>query len=229
MTMKWVSQFLIILFTMTAGSYNSLADVPVRILDFTSVDLAHFPAPPAVGDLNDERDLQTVRTFQQIRTRARCAQAEEESGSTRTFFENDLSPNELGLVAVLLGTVWDETDLFVHILKNRWNRPRPFMRDASISLCVSEHFSGSYPSGHAANSRAMARVLAMLFPDRAQKFFASSDRVGENRVIGGVHYPSDVEAGKMLADKVFEALMVSPKFREQFVQTKHSLSSGLSQ
>ncbi len=73
--------------------------------------------------------------------------------------------------------------------------------------------SYSYPSGHASGPELQARLLSLLFPDKAYDLFIRARRVGESRVIAGVHYASDIEAGQVLGDIIFTELMANPKFK----------------
>ena len=61
----------------------------------------------------------------------------------------------------------------------------------------------SYPDEHAAMAAAAARVLAYLFPEHpAQRLQREAREEGRSRVIGGVSYPSDVQAGLELGSEV---------------------------
>jgi acid phosphatase (class A) len=103
------------------------------------------------------------------------------------------------------------------IAKERYDRPRPFEADASVTPC-SENVArlrgnGSYPSGHAAFGWAWALVLAELDPDRADAILTRGREYGDSRVVCGVHYPSDVEAGRVLAAAAVARLHAEPGFR----------------
>jgi hypothetical protein len=65
--------------------------------------------------------------------------------------------------------------------------------------------SPSYPSGHAAGSRILALSLGDIFPHRKSVLIKLSELVGRSRIDGGVHFPSDVEAGFKWAESVWNA------------------------
>jgi acid phosphatase (class A) len=44
--------------------------------------------------------------------------------------------------------------------------------------------------------------------------------IGWSRVIAGVHYPSDLTAGRVLGMALARALLASPKFQEEFLKAK---------
>ena len=56
-------------------------------------------------------------------------------------------------------------------------------------------------------------MLSDLVPPGKKEFFARADAAALDRVIGGVHPPSDLEAGKRLADKLYRKYKKSPVFR----------------
>lgn len=65
--------------------------------------------------------------------------------------------------------------------------------------------SPSYPSGHSAGARVLALALGEIFPHRKGVLIRLSELVGRSRVDGGVHFPSDVQAGFRWAEAVWDA------------------------
>ena len=86
--------------------------------------------------------------------------------------------------------------------KYAYNRPRPSEADPSLTTVVPNPSSPSYPSEHAAAAGAASAVLAYLFPKDAQSFMDKAEMAGQSRVLAGVQYPSDVEAGRQLGQAV---------------------------
>ena len=56
----------------------------------------------------------------------------------------------------------------------------------------------SYPSNHAAISAAMAAVLGAMFPAEKTRLEAWAEEAAFSRVLGGIHYRFDSEAGLTL-------------------------------
>jgi acid phosphatase (class A) len=103
--------------------------------------------------------------------------------------------------------------------KNFWRRERPFIhQDAQFRRCIAavyEHLetSPSYPSGHAAHGWGWALLLAEVFPSRAHDILERGREYGDSRVVCGVHYPSDVEAGRLVAASIVARLHSDQEFR----------------
>jgi membrane-associated phospholipid phosphatase len=92
-----------------------------------------------------------------------------------------------------------------------YNRARPSELDHNLPTAVDVPDSPSYPSEHAAAAQAAAAVLASFFPNEAQSFQDMADQAGRSRVLAGVQYPSDVEAGAALGRKVAEQVIARAK------------------
>ena len=166
---------------------------------------------PALGTPESERDFQVLMEYQKKRTDAECAAAaSEEQGTFKNFFGAKtglLTKNEERRVSLQLLHAKGAVGLDQLIGKWIYKRPRPFVTDSEIKPCIKLPKSLSYPSGHATASRAYARLLSEMFPERAAAFMARADEIAMHRVLAGVHHPSDIEAGKRLGDAIAEHLL----------------------
>src|SRR5262249_20899191 len=76
---------------------------------------------------------------------------------------------------------------------------RPFQLDADVTPLFATPNHPSYPSAHACTSISVARVLGYLFPRDAEAFATLGERAAESRIWAGIHYRSDIAAGRRLA------------------------------
>jgi acid phosphatase (class A) len=107
-------------------------------------------------------------------------------------------------------------------------RPRPFLSDSAITTCIPNderlRASFSYPSGHAALGFAWALVLAELVPTRADALIERGRDFTWSRVVCGVHYPSDVEAGRTVAAAAVARLHADADFRQMMDAARAELA-----
>jgi membrane-associated phospholipid phosphatase len=92
--------------------------------------------------------------------------------------------------------------------KYAYNRQRPSERSHRVVTSVAVPNSPSYPSEHAATAQAAAAVLAYFFPSEAESLQAMAKEAGWSRVLAGVQYPSDYEAGLALGLKVAQQVIL---------------------
>ncbi len=184
-----------------------------------------FPAPPAEGSGADKKDLAVLEDWQNRRTAEQCAAANAAARASYEEFFGDMGPFPKPLpagAAAIFKRVQGETDGVAADIKDMFKRPRPFLRDPALDPCLGRVGGLAYPSGHATISRLFALMLADLVPSRKKEFFARADEAALDRVIGGVHHPSDIEAGKKLAEKLYKRYRKSPVFRAD-MQTLRAL------
>ena len=90
-------------------------------------------------------------------------------------------------------------------LKKYYGRERPPVTAASHGIkFLSDELdtadSPSYPSGHTIQAHVVAGLLADLHPELAEEITAVADIVSESRIDRGVHFPTDVVYGKVVAE-----------------------------
>lgn len=103
--------------------------------------------------------------------------------------------------------------------KAHYNRKRPFVMYDEDMLTKWEEDDlrdeGSFPSGHTIRGWAAALILAEINPAATTELFARGWRYGENRVITGAHWQSDVDISRPAASIGYVQLQSSPAYREQ--------------
>ncbi|HEX6998409.1 MAG TPA: phosphatase PAP2 family protein [Gammaproteobacteria bacterium] len=112
--------------------------------------------------------------------------------------------------------------------KERYRRKRPFLvEDGPTCVVPSEALaaSGSYPSGHSAVGWLYALVLAEVEPEHAAAILARGRAYGESRVVCGVHFVSDVEAGRLASSAVFAALAGNAEFQADVAGAREEIEA----
>ncbi len=112
-----------------------------------------------------------------------------------------------------------DSGLSTYAAKDHYKRQRPFAAlkegtcaPASEAARVND---GSYPSGHAALSWGWALLLAELAPERANAVLQRGHAFGQSRVICGVHWQSDVDAGRLMGAAAIARLHADETFQAQ--------------
>jgi acid phosphatase (class A) len=126
-------------------------------------------------------------------------------------------------LGALLSGVTIDSNAAVALVKERYQRKRPFMVDEG-PICLPRAgyllTNFDYPSGHAALGWATGLLLAEIAPGRAAAILARARAFGDSRVICGVHNASAVEAGRLAGAALVAELHGSAAFRADLDQAK---------
>ena len=111
--------------------------------------------------------------------------------------------------------------------KDHYNRARPMIGD-DRPICVPREdwmkTNASYPSGHSMTGWSWSLILAELAPAKADDMLAVGKQIGESRIICGVHYASDIEAGRTLAGAMVARLHADPQFQADMRKARAELA-----
>jgi membrane-associated phospholipid phosphatase len=102
----------------------------------------------------------------------------------------------------LLHVAIDDATVAAWDSKLTYNRPRPSEVAPELLTVIPNPSSPSYPSEHAVAAGAASAVLAWLFPDEAEYFDDMAQQAVNSRLLAGVEFPSDVQAGFELGRQV---------------------------
>jgi acid phosphatase (class A) len=142
------------------------------------------------------------------------AQADQQLSAFR--FADVLGPafakENLPYSAAFFAKVVNTANGIVANAKSVWHRPRPYEFDKRVSPCVARPNDTSYPSGHATVGYLLAIVLSQIVPEKRAQLFARAEEFAINRVVGGVHYRSDIEAGRLCGTLIAEEIFRQPGF-----------------
>jgi acid phosphatase (class A) len=78
----------------------------------------------------------------------------------------------------------------------------------------------SYPSGHAIIGYLEALTLVQIVPEKQKEILERADDYAHNREVCGVHYPTDVAAGKEAAYAVFGEMTTSAEFQKELAAAR---------
>jgi acid phosphatase (class A) len=168
----------------------------------------HLPQPPALGTDESFKDFLELHRLQDHRTQQECESADTQSQLTlESAFgpkTGILTASELKSVKHVSYQVMAKAGAVVGYFKQYFRRPRPYITDSTLIPCIHRPRSSfvAYPSGHSTVGYALALVLAERFPNKKTQILKQGEKIGENRLIGGVHHPSDVAAGRALAEQI---------------------------
>jgi len=196
-----------------------------------------LPPPPAEGSPREQADIVAYRALRSLEGSERWAIARadneiETPGAPRAFdcalgfkFEPEKTPT----LTMLLGRMLGDLETIQTPAKRGWFRKRPFVVEPLPTCIAPETWlaaSGSYPSGHSALGWAWALVLAEMAPDRADPILRRGLAYGESRAVCGVHYVSDVEAGRIVGAAMVARLKADPGFQADFARAKEEFDAA---
>lgn len=188
---------------------------------FKTIEFAPPPAPESQQQLADKA---AILDWQARRSKADCKKAKKTAKAEYDFFwaERPLFPEPLPEeVKEFFERIALDLEEAVTNMKGRWQRPRPFKAYPGVAEpCIKKSSGYSYPSGHSSFSRVFANVLSDIAPDRKDGFFAKADEIAQDRVIGGVHFPSDIAAGKVFGDLYHNELLKSDAYKADIERMK---------
>jgi len=173
--------------------------------------------PPAPDSCDAVADLAVVKFEQARRSPAEIDNAWRGVALDAVTFDQALNSRLDAEVApklsALLRSAIAQVRAVNSVLKKEYDRLRPFDADPSITPVVPREEGRSYPSSHAMRGLLVARLLADIFPERRNDLIDFGRQVGYSRVVGGVHYPSDVEAGFRLAERASAEIVQTAAWR----------------
>ena len=172
--------------------------------------------PPAARSPEASQDLAILLWLQQARNPEIVSSSWTLLERNPTAFSRALGVDMLRTTPLLnaaLKAFLKPVDGIKDQIKDRVNRPRPFVSNPQIVPCLPLEASASFPSGHSTWYRAASELLADLLPERRSRLIELGRHGGNSRVLCGMHYPSDVEAGQRLGVAAANQLIQSPQWR----------------
>ncbi|WP_259782335.1 acid phosphatase [Aestuariispira ectoiniformans] len=199
-------------------------------IDPAKFDSTRFLAPPPTG-IHAEDDMATVVRWQDRRTveleKLALADSKQSVFRWSTVLGPEWKEENFPIAKEFFHQVYKTESNLNKQGKKKWNRARPGTINHEIKAVSKFKNYGSYPSGHSAFSHFTAIVLADMIPEKREEIMRRGWEKAFNRVIGGVHFPSDVEAGRMLGAICAALVQDNPAFRADFEEARKEVRAGL--
>jgi acid phosphatase (class A) len=190
---------------------------------------ALLPSPPPTNSPEQAADMQEVRDVSRAATSNDVASAFSEKKFSIFNFTPAIGPffqpGKFPKTEAFMHNVQTDGEAVADYSKDIWKRPRPFMIDHSLATGTLEK-TFSYPSGHSTESMVLALVLSDLFPDKRDAIVAEARSIGWHRVEIARHYPTDIYAGRVLAQAIVEQLKKSPDYQHDFAAAQAELAAA---
>jgi acid phosphatase (class A) len=201
-------------------------------LNPAEVDLIHVLAPPpAVGSPEGKADLQAVLAAVNSRTDAVIKQVQADDQRIVFRFADVMGPNfrteSVPFATQFFQHVYADGNAATLAAKAYFKRQRPFVVDPDIKIIVVQAPDFSYPSNHSTFAYEAGILLAAMVPGKAAAIFQRSADYAHNRVIAGVHFPTDVEAGRISGSVIDNTLLHEPHFVTDFERAKSEVRAAL--
>jgi acid phosphatase (class A) len=188
--------------------------------------------PPAPDSIQTKRELGEILTIQVTRTKEMETRAIADATENIWRFAdvvNNPKFTAAGLpkFAAFFDRVVETEGAVVDPAKDVWKRPRPHLYSDLVHPIVPLSKSGSYPFGHATVGTLMGIELANMLPEKRAEIMARAWEYGHNRVVGGIHYPSDIEMGRISGTVIAQTISTHADFKAEFEAAKAELRAAL--
>jgi acid phosphatase (class A) len=193
---------------------------------------AFLGPPPAADSLWDHAEQGLVESLQAVDdSRWQMAELDQKELYSRftESFGKPIDKKGAPVLVALLDRAIVDLEATATAAKDYFHRPRPFQRLQLQRVCekrtppkpeANPMQGSSYPSGHSVRGWAVAMILARVAPDRTDAVMKRAEEYQESRLVCGMHFPSDVEAGHDVATAVVARLDSSPEFQADLARAR---------
>ena len=189
------------------------------------IDFSRLLAPPPVlGSPEQKQEVSLLLGIQKKRSSAQeafaAADAERSVFRFADVLGKDFTAEKLPVTADFFKKITNNASYLLEPAKSYWNRPRPYATNPEIHPCVPKPNDASYPSGHSTFATVASIILANMLPEKQLQIYGRADIYRYNREIGGVHHPSDIEAGRIAGTVIAAFLLQDKAFQTEFANSR---------
>lgn len=200
--------------------------------DAKEIDLVTIlPPPPANDSAQTKAELGEILTLQVTRTPEMVANAQADAVEDVWRFANVMGPefskDKLPKFSAFFDRVVATEGAVVDPAKDVFKRPRPHQLSDLVKPAVKISSSGAWPSGHTTVGTLMGIVLSNMVPEKKAEIMARAWDYGNNRIVGGIHYRSDVEMGRIAGSVIAATIMRHDDFKAEFAEARTELRHSL--
>ena len=224
--------------TRAIGIWKNFNDKPVSYLPAGAAPTAedYLAPPPALDSPRGAADMGVYLATRALEGTDRWKAAQEDADNETPDAVAKAFSCALGaqidvtaqpILVRMLMRASDDSDDAALTAKEHYKRQRPFLiKDGPTCIARADWLvkQGAYPSGHAAAGWLWGLVLSELAPDRAEALMSRGRAFGESRVVCGIHYVSDVEAGREVAAATLARLRTDPDFQADMAAARAELA-----
>ncbi len=204
---------------------------PPQLLDENASRSANVLPPPSTEQSPETRaELDLILRLQDQRTPEQIARIKADAQLTVAGFSGVLGawcmPVNLPRTQRLLQHLEREANPIGTKARADFARRRPKFLDERIKPALEGLDDPCYPSGNGMRGMLYAVVLAELAPDQKEAIFERGREIGWSRVIAGVHYPSDIMAGRVLGVALARSALAKPGFQQELAKAKEEFAAA---
>ena len=195
----------------------------------------YMSAPPDTSSIEYLNDFHQYQWGKSVRRTERGSQAVFDTNvSTDSIMKGFAEPFGMSVtkentpeIYDLIERVINDAGNSVHTDKNKYGRKRPYVQYNESTAVPTEEkelrHSGSYPSGHSARGWTVTLVLTEINTTNQSQILKHGYEYGQNRVIAGYHYQSNVDAARLAAGATVARLHADETFASQMAKAKKGL------
>ena len=211
----------------------ALAKEPIFVTPEQSEAALILLDPPEEGSPTQKEELAKLHEIEQARTpeQAEAAKADELNETIflyKSVFGDVFTEENLPLTAALGKHVANDENPNASAAKKLFHRLRPYAADKMLNpVCKIKDKPDSYPSGHTTVSWMLGLTLVEMVPEKREEILLRAQDYSHNRLVCGVHYPSDLQASRTLATAVHAIMAQNPQYRQELAAARAELRKAV--